>query len=382
MPASTRHHRALAVFVHCLGILAAVPALPTAAPEAAAAPRPAAATPRPAEAVPRPAAPTPRPTAPAPGPTAATHAGVRQPGAAGGGDGRAVPWRERGAHPALGATGDGTAVRAPVSAPPPPVTVAVASESSPAPGTGSRSATWATRRWTPRCARSCRRGRRPTAISGGGQSTPLRRVHGTEVTWRLRLPAHSTTTLGTALAAAAPGRPLTAPACAFTSDGSRPYDCATATWQAARRHRRPRSPRRRRGAGTRCCSAGLGGPAAAQRPLVWVWRRRRGRRVTAAGALATGRRRRTVGAGRSIPVRRLRRRADVGVPRRSGCWWARPSWCWPGVVGTAGWTATRQVPRSTRPEAADQRRVGGHRGHRVGGRAAARVRRSSSPSTG
>ena len=67
--------------------------------------------------------------------------------------------------------------------------------------------------------------RRPGHPAAGGSAT--------EVTWRLRLPAHSTTTLGTALAATAPGQPLTAPACAFTSDGSRPYDCATATWKAA-----------------------------------------------------------------------------------------------------------------------------------------------------
>ena len=44
-----------------------------------------------------------------------------------------------------------------------------------------------------------------TAISAGGRSTPAG-GSATEVTWRLRLPAHSTTTLGTALAATAPGR--------------------------------------------------------------------------------------------------------------------------------------------------------------------------------
>ncbi|PWR11061.1 hypothetical protein DKT69_27520, partial [Micromonospora sicca] len=48
MPASRRHHRTLAVFVNCLGVLAAVPALPATAPRAAAAPAPAAAQAAPA----------------------------------------------------------------------------------------------------------------------------------------------------------------------------------------------------------------------------------------------------------------------------------------------------------------------------------------------
>ena len=43
-------------------------------------------------------------------------------------------------------------------------------------GTGSRSATPATRRWTPRCGRSCRPASTTTAISGGGRATRRRRV--------------------------------------------------------------------------------------------------------------------------------------------------------------------------------------------------------------
>src|SRR5512139_730136 len=88
MPASRRHRRTLAVFVHCLGILAAVPALPTAAPRAAAAPAHAAPAPSPPVATGIPAAP------PAVAPTSA----------------------------------------APYRPPPAPVTVAMAPSSTPAPG--------------------------------------------------------------------------------------------------------------------------------------------------------------------------------------------------------------------------------------------------------
>ncbi|MCM0677729.1 hypothetical protein NCC78_24055, partial [Micromonospora phytophila] len=188
MPASTRHHRALAVFVHCLGILAAVPALPAAAPQAAEA----------AEARPRPAVAAPNPT---PGMPSAPPAVPRP-----------------------------TPVAPPVIKP--PVTVAMAPESTPAPryriqvrNDGNTPVDTTVRQELPP-------GASATTITAGGRATRTAGRSATEVTWRLKLPARSTTTLGTALTAA-PGRPLTAPACAFAGDGRRPYDCATATWNAA-----------------------------------------------------------------------------------------------------------------------------------------------------
>lgn len=292
MPASTRHHRALAVFVHCLGILAAVPALPAAAPEPSAAPRP------PVAMAARVTEPTP-PSAP----------------------------------PAMAPP-----TRAPASAPPQQVTVAVASESSPAPryriqvhNVGNAPVDTTVRQELPP-------GSSTTAISGGGRSTPT--GGSTEVTWRLRLPAHSTTTLGTALAATAPGRPLTAPTCAFTSDGTRPYDCATATWQAAAAPAAEvtEAPPWRR---YPVLLAGLAVLLLISAALAWVWRRRRGRRVTAA-ALATGggtdRGRGTIYPRAAAPNPARRRRTP-------------PVWLLvgaavavlAGVVGTAGWTATRKV---------------------------------------
>ncbi|MEU8167999.1 hypothetical protein [Micromonospora sp. NPDC049004] len=341
MPASTRHHRALAVFVHCLGILAAVPALPAAAPEAAAAPRPAAATPRPAESVPRPAAPTPRPTAPAPGPTAVTPPASVSP---------APPAVAVAARLPVAASAEPTppsappAVappsRVPVSAPPPPVTVAVASESSPAPryrihvrNVGNSPLDTTVRQELPS-------GSSPTAISGGGQSSRSGGSTG-EVTWRLRLPAHSTTTLGTALTAVAPGQPLTAPACAFTSDGTRPYDCATATWQAAGAAPAAevtQAPPWRR---YPVLLAGLGVLVLLSALVVYVWRRRRGRRVTAAALATNG----TPDGGRGT----IYPRPATPDPRRRRR--TPPVWLLvgaavvvlAGVIGTAGWTATRQV---------------------------------------
>ncbi|WP_444950250.1 hypothetical protein [Micromonospora ureilytica] len=312
MPASTRHHRALAVFVHCLGILAAVPALPTAAPEAAAAPRPAAATPRPTAATPEPVA-TRSPVA--------MVARVTEP-------------TPPSAPPALAPP-----TRAPASAPPQQVTVAVATESSPAPRYRIQVRNVSNSPLETTVRQELPPGSSTTAISGGGRSTPAGGST-TEVTWRLRLPAHSTTTLGTALAATAPGRPLTAPTCAFTSDGSRPYDCATATWQAAAAPAAEvtEAPPWRR---YPVLLAGLAVLLLISAALVWVWRRRRGRRVTAA-ALSTG-----GGAGGDRGTIYPRPAAPNPVRRRR----TPPVWMLvgaavvvlAGVVGTAGWTATRQV---------------------------------------
>ncbi|MGI5522941.1 hypothetical protein ACQEUX_18700 [Micromonospora sp. CA-259024] len=322
MPASTRHHRALAVFVHCLGILAAVPALPAAAPEAAAAPRPPAATSRPPSA-------TPQPTAGAPTALPST---ATQPPVAVAARVTAAPTPPS-APPAMAPPS-----RAPASAPPQQVTVAVAPESSPAPryriqvrNVGNAPVDTTVRQELPP-------GSSPTAISAGGRST---RAGGstTEVTWRLRLPAHSTTTLGTALAATAPGQPLTAPACAFTSDGSRPYDCGTATWMAAAAPAAEvtQTPPWRR---YPVLLAGLAVLLLVSAALLWVWRRRRGRRVTAAALASSGE---PGGRGTIYP----RPAAPIPARRRR----TPPVWLLvgaavvvlAGVVGTAGWTATRRV---------------------------------------
>ncbi|MFG3642071.1 hypothetical protein ACGF3C_17580 [Micromonospora sp. NPDC047762] len=338
MPASTRHHRALAVFVHCLGILAAVPALPTAAPEAAAAPRPPASTPQPPASTPRPPAATPQPPAAAPPPTAvappaATPApvGTRPPVAM---VARVTEPTPPSAPPAMAPP-----TRAPASAPPQQVTVAVATESSPAPRYRIQVRNVSNSPLETTVRQELPPGSSTTAISGGGRSSSAG-GSATEVTWRLRLPAHSTTTLGTALAATAPGRPLTAPTCAFTSDGSRPYDCATATWQAAAAPPAEVSeapPWRR----YPVLLAGLAVLLLISAALVWVWRRRRGRRVTAA-ALSTG-----GGAEGGRGTVYPRPAAPSPVRRRR----TPPVWMLvgaavvvlAGVVGTAGWTATRQV---------------------------------------
>ncbi|WP_410820680.1 hypothetical protein [Micromonospora sp. 050-3] len=319
MPASTRHHRALAVFVHCLGILAAVPALPSAAPEAAAAPRPPAATPQPTAAAPPPPAATPAP------------AGSRPPVAM---VARVTEPTPPSAPPAMAPP-----TRAPASAPPQQVTVAVATESSPAPRYRIQVRNVSNSPLVTTVRQELPPGSSTTAISGGGQSTPAG-GSATEVTWRLRLPAHSTTTLGTALAATVPGRPLTAPTCAFTSDGSRPYDCASATWQAAAAPaaEMTEAPPWRR---YPVLLAGLAVLLLISATLVWVWRRRRGRRVTAA-ALSTG-----GGAEGGRGTVYPRPAAPSPVRRRR----TPPVWMLvgaavvvlAGVVGTAGWTATRQV---------------------------------------
>ncbi|KAB1907532.1 hypothetical protein J5U46_19920 [Micromonospora tulbaghiae] len=194
MPASRRHHRALAVFVNCLGVIAAVPALSPATPGAAAAP----ARPAPPPAVIPGAAATPIPT------------GVP-----------AVP-------PAVPTTGP-----APVRPSMPPVSVAVGASGTPAPGyrievrnAGSAPVDTMVRQELPN-------GSRATTVTGGGRASRPAGMSAGEVTWRLRLPAKSTTTLHTALSVPGPGRSVTAPTCVYGTDGTRPFDCATATWVGA-----------------------------------------------------------------------------------------------------------------------------------------------------
>ncbi|MGC5289753.1 hypothetical protein [Micromonospora sp. DT231] len=338
MPASTRHHRALAVFVHCLGILAAVPALPAAAPEASAAPRPPAATATsrpPAEAT-RPPDATPRPRG------AATRPGVAPTG---------VPGQT--AHPPVAVVARVSAEptppsappavaptsRAPASAPPQQVTVAVAPETSPAPryriqvrNVGNAPVDTTVRQELPP-------GSSPTAISAGGRSSQAGGST-TEVTWRLRLPAHSSTTLGTALATTAPGQPLTAPACAFTSDGTRPYDCATATWNAAAAPAAEigQAPPWRR---YPVLLAGLAVLLLISAALVWVWRRRRAGRVTASALASRG----GPDGGRGTIYPRPAAPGTTGRRRTPPVWLVVGAAVavLAGIVATAGWTATRRV---------------------------------------
>ncbi|MEU6205361.1 hypothetical protein ABZ814_17475 [Micromonospora musae] len=308
MPASTRHQKALAVFVHCLGILAAVPALPAVLPD------PAAARPRPA-------------VAPEPSSSGSSPSPSQQPG---------MP----AAPPAVP-----TPTRALPPPPKPPVTVAVAPAPTPAPAyrihvrnTGGTPVDTTVRQELPP-------GAAPSIISAGGQASRVAGQSASEVTWRLKLPANSVTTLNTSLAQSPTSQPMTAPACAFTSDGRRPYDCATATWNAA--------------AGP---SAKETATPAWQRPVLigvpiavvllgaatgwWLWRRRR---RTVASALADG-------DGGAEPARDPRHgRGTIyprpAAPRATARRRKPPVWLLvtsavavlAGVIGVAGWTATREV---------------------------------------
>ncbi|MFG1888542.1 hypothetical protein ACGFIR_11830 [Micromonospora sp. NPDC049051] len=280
MPASTRHHRALAVFVHCLGILAAMPA-----PSAAAAPPPAVAS-------------TPEPAMPSAPP--------------------AVPTPTRAAPPMAK----------------PPVTVAVLPESTPAPryriqvrNSGATPVDTTVRQELPA-------GASATAITNGGRATRSAGHSTTEVTWQLKLPARSTTTLGTALTTAAPARPLTAPACAFARDGNRPYDCATATWAAgvpAAAPARAEAPPWRR---TPVLLAGLATVTVLAVGGVWTWRRRR--RPVAAALTREG-------PGTVYPRPATPRPEQLR--RKPSVWLIVPvaAVVLAGTVGTAAWTATRRV---------------------------------------
>ncbi|MDM4722908.1 hypothetical protein QTQ03_26115 [Micromonospora sp. WMMA1363] len=315
MPASTRHHKALAVFVHCLGILAAVPALPTAAPDPATARQPTATQPPAPQAGTRPF------TARQPAPT---HPPAAEPAAA---TATAVPGRPS-APPAVP-----TPTRAAVPPPKPPVTLRVASESTPAPryriqvrNDGNRPVSTTVRQELPP-------GTAPTSITDGGRAVRTAGNDVTEVTWRLRLPARSTTTLGTAVTAT-PGRSLTAPACAFAVDGSRPYDCATATWRAVpvtgQEAEKPPAWRH-----PTALLAGLGGVAVLAVGGLWTWRRRRRPRAVALSDDGPG----TVYPRPATP-------GAVARKRKPSTWLLVPvaAVVLTGTVGTAAWTATRTVP--------------------------------------
>ncbi|MEU4568404.1 hypothetical protein [Micromonospora sp. NPDC023956] len=307
MPASTRPHRTLAVLVHCLGLLAALPALSTPDP-----PR-AAATPAvtPASPPARTAHPAPPPTAGAPTPSTRVTPGARR-GA------------DRGAPPAVRVS------VAPAGTPAPAYRIEVRND-------GDAPVDTTVRQELPQGASTAR-------VTAGGRTTrSAGRADSAEVTWRLTLPAHSTTTLNTALTATV-DRPLTAPACAFDDTGDRPYDCATATWQqaAASGDGAGATPLWRRS--TTALAAGL-----ALLPVLagtgwWLRRRRRpteagaGRSDGAPGDTGHPVDRGTVYPRAAVPSPAYRRRRPpvwlvVGVALTVLV----------GVVGAAGWTATTRV---------------------------------------
>ncbi|GAB3073548.1 hypothetical protein GCM10027186_31260 [Micromonospora schwarzwaldensis] len=319
------------MLVNCLGVLAAVPALP---PAAAA------------------------PARPAPPPTVAL-APVRPVAAA-----TPIPTGVPAVPPAVPTTGP-----APVQPSMPPVSVAVGAAGTPAPGYRIEVRNAGTAPVETMVRQELPTGSRATTVTGGGQRTgPVGATAG-EVTWRLRLPARSTTTLHTALAVTAPGRSVTAPTCVYGTDGTRPYDCATATWV---------------GAATAPAAQETAAPAWRRPPVLlaaatallvlvggalwWAARRRRGvpasARVARSGTGPTGPVG-TAGAGAGpadgggTPVR-----PGAGGPADRGTVYPRPALPAPGVrrrrppvwltvgvaaavlagvVGAAAWTATQRV---------------------------------------
>ncbi|WP_341719495.1 hypothetical protein QQG74_07080 [Micromonospora sp. FIMYZ51] len=302
MPASTRHHRALAAIVHCVGFLTALPVLPAAtAPDAPMVGRPqvaATAEPDPTAPEPDPSLLTPDPALPAAPP--------------------AVPTPTRLASPA----------------PAPKVSVAVAPKNSTEPGyrievrnAGNAPVSTTVRQELPR-------GVSATSISDGGREVRPGGATATAVTWQLRLPPRSTTTLGTTLRTAAAQQPLTAPACAFAGDGRQPYDCASATWtspQAATNE--SQQPSGWRG---QVPALLIGAVAALMLAIVGFVTWRRNRRPVAA-ALASD------GPGRVYP--------RPATPRPPASRRTPPIWLIVPVaatvliatIGIAAWTATRRV---------------------------------------
>ncbi|MFI6228036.1 hypothetical protein ACIBCR_12055 [Micromonospora echinospora] len=338
MPASTRPHRTLAVLVHCLGVLTALPALPTpdpprtavapvvapASPSAVAAPASPSAMAAPASPPARTALAEPaRPAAATVGPGTRTTPGTGStPGAA---SPSTRPGADRGASPAV-------RVRvAPAGTPAPAYRIEVRND-------GNAPVATTVRQELPP-------GSSATTVSAGGRTTrSAGRADSAEVTWRLTLPARSTTTLNTALTAAV-DRPLTAPACAFDGSGNRPYDCATATWQQAAKPGADAAPPPLRQRPTTVAAAGA--LLLAMLAAIGWWLLRRRRRVTDA---TTGR----FGADPDL----------TGRPEGRGTVYPRPAVPSPayrrrrppvwlvvgmalailaGVVGAAAWTATTRV---------------------------------------
>ncbi|MGW5670384.1 hypothetical protein [Micromonospora sp. NPDC003776] len=244
---------------------------------------------------------------------------------------------------------------APTKAPPiqmstPPVTVAVTAANTPTPGyriavrnAGNSMVETTVRQGLPT-------GSRATTVTGGGHaSTPIGASGTNEVTWRLRLPAQSTTTLHTALTTTTGGGSVTAPTCVYGTDGTRAYDCATATWTgpaavpatkvaAAPTWRRPPV----------LLAALVAALVIVGGSLGWWWRRRRQRGRLAPGGPTGGP---TLAGGAAGPVGRGALYPRAAMPAVAGRRRNPPVWAMVGVavvvlaavVGAAGWTATKRV---------------------------------------
>ncbi|MEW2543413.1 MULTISPECIES: hypothetical protein [Micromonospora] len=325
MPASRRHHRALAVFVNCLGVIAAVPALSPATPRAAETPA-------------RPAPP------PAAVPVALPGAGATP-----------IPTGVPAVPPAVPTTGP-----APVRPSMPPVSVAVGAAGTPAPGYRIEVRNAGTAPVDTMVRQELPSGSRATTVTGGGRTTRPAGSSAGEVTWRLRLPAKSTTTLHTALSVPGPGRSVTAPTCVYGTDGTRPYDCATATWV---------------GAATAPAAQVTAAPAWRRPPVLlaaftallvvtagvlrWaLWRRRRRTAATAGtglsggGAMSAGPGAPGSGVpGQGSPAERGTVYPRTAVPAPASRRRRPPVWLvvgvaaavLAGVVGAAAWSATQRV---------------------------------------
>ncbi|KKK06832.1 hypothetical protein [Micromonospora sp. HK10] len=371
MPASRRHHRALAVIVNCLGVLAALPTLAPATPGAAATPSAAAtATPGATAATAAPGAaaatatPGAAPATAAPGAAAATPtpgaavasaqpvAGPGQPAAAPAPAERAtpIPTGMPAAPPAVAPTRP-----APIQLSKPPVTVAVTPAGTATPryqiqvrNAGNTMVETTVRQEVPT-------GATTTGVTGGGQTTgTIGSAGAREVTWRLRLPAQSTTTLNTAFSGTPGGGSVTAPTCVYGSDGTRPYDCTTATWTgpaaAVPAAQVTAAPAWRRPPVLLAALAALlvvtGGA------LWWGWQRRRRRSgVRPGGPAPADAGIPPVVGGATGPAARGTLHPRPATPRVGARRRTPPIWLvvgvaaavLAGVVGAAAWTATQRV---------------------------------------
>ncbi|MGI5213600.1 hypothetical protein [Plantactinospora sp. CA-290183] len=140
-------------------------------------------------------------------------------------------------------------------------------------------------------------GARVMLVSQGGQAVGGQPGQpGTEIAWQVQLGPRTTALLTSTLGPPGNGADITAPACAYVANGTVPYDCATATWNATnagagagggtsvRAEPGPSLPWWRRSTVLGALAAVLVLLAAAAY-LTW---RRRGRRRGAAGRANTG----------------------------------------------------------------------------------------------
>jgi hypothetical protein len=235
----------------------------------------------------------------------------------------------------------------------PPVTVAAAAAGTPTPGyqiavrnDGDRMVETTVRQELPA-------GSHATTVTGGGRATnPIGSTGTNEVSWRLRLPARSTTTLHTAFRTTTPGQSVTAPACVYGTDGTRPYDCATATWTgpaAAPATKVTTAPAWRR---PPVLLAALAAALAITGGGLWWWWRRRQRSGVAPGRPTPVRADApSVAGGVGGPADRGTIYPRPAMPAAAGRRRRPPVWLMvgvaaavlAGVVGAAAWTATQRV---------------------------------------